>query len=211
MVARHRRVGDQTVLTFKLAEEPWEWEQVYALNYRTFVEEIPQHSPNPERRLVDRLLAGSSCYIALDGRRLIGMVAIAGERPFSLDRKLPDLDRHLPPGARLCEIRLLAVPEDQRGGLVFAGLFRKLLHHSRAHGYDLAVISATERQIQLYHHIGFEPFGPPLGTPEARYQGMFLTWDRLCPSAFRLLAQEAAAATGGAHSTPTVSTPRSAP
>ena len=38
----------------KLAETPAEREQVHRLNYETFVEEIPQHAPNPERRLVDR-------------------------------------------------------------------------------------------------------------------------------------------------------------
>src|SRR3954447_4807938 len=58
-----------TSLQVKVASEDWELEQVYALNYRTFVEEIPQHSPNEERRLVDRLLARSVCYVGLEGRR----------------------------------------------------------------------------------------------------------------------------------------------
>jgi predicted N-acetyltransferase YhbS len=177
-------------LSFKVAEEPWEFEQVYGLNYRTFVEEIPQHEPNAERRLVDRLLAGSTCFVALEGRRVVGMVAIRGERPFSLDRKLPDLDRYLPAGARPCEVRLLAVPPDRRGGLVFAGLFRRLLQHARERGYDVAVISAALSQIRLYRHVGFEPFGPPLGTSGAPYQGMLLTWELLTPSGFRLLEAE---------------------
>ena len=73
-----------TNLRIKIASEPWELEQVYGLNYRTFVEEIPQHSPNEERRLVDQRLERSDCYVCLDGRRLRGMVAVCGQRPFSL-------------------------------------------------------------------------------------------------------------------------------
>lgn len=171
---------------FKTAEEPWEWEQIYRLNYRTFVDEIPQHAPNEERRLVDALLARSLPIIALEGDRVVGMVAICGERPFSLDRKLEDLDSYLPPGLEPCEIRLLAVEPDRRGGPVFAGLLGALLQVAREKGYDSAVISAAERQLRLYRHLGFEPFGPPLGTAEARFQGMYITWDRLRASALKL-------------------------
>ena len=178
-------------LRIKIASEPWELEQVYGLNYRTFVEEIPQHSANEERRLIDRRLERSDCYVCLDGRRLRGMVAICGERPFSLDAKLGDLDSHLPRHERPCEIRLLAVEKDDRGGQVFAALMAALVRHSRQRGYDLAVLSGAQSQLRLYRHIGCVPFGPPLGTEAARYQGMYLTWDRLSPSLLRL-AQELA-------------------
>ena len=32
---------------FKFATEDWEFEEIHRLNYKTFVEEIPQHPPNP--------------------------------------------------------------------------------------------------------------------------------------------------------------------
>lgn len=174
-------------VVFAVARDPVVLEQVYGLNYRTFVEEIPQHRPRAERRLVDSLLAESTCLVALDGETLVGMVAISGRRPFSLDRKLPDLDRYLPPGLRPCEIRLLAVERHRRGGAIFAGLLRELVRHSAAAGYDVAVISGTERQLRLYRHMGFRPFGPRLGTPEAPFQGMMLTWDRLRGAELRVL------------------------
>jgi hypothetical protein len=41
-------------LVFKVASEDSEFEQIHRLNYRTFVEEIPQHGPNPDCTLVDR-------------------------------------------------------------------------------------------------------------------------------------------------------------
>jgi len=36
-----------TELIFKIASEDWEFEQIHRLNYRTFVDEIPQHAPIP--------------------------------------------------------------------------------------------------------------------------------------------------------------------
>lgn len=186
-------VGREDDLVIKIAKEPWELEQVYELNYSTFVEEIPQHTPNSERRLVDRLMAESTCFICLGSTRLQGMVAICDHRPFSLDRKLPDLDSYLPARSTPCEIRLLAVREERRGGLVFARLFRELVCHSKENGYDLAVISAAASQERLYRHIGFVPFGPPLGSPEARFQGMYLTWQNLRGSALRLLERRSGA------------------
>lgn len=176
-------------LFFKVASQPWEFEQVSQLNYQTFVEEIPQHSPNPNKILVDRLLAKSICVVCLEGRHLLGMVAVCGERPFSLDAKLPNLDSYIPPGSHPCEIRLLAVREERRGGAVFGGLLGFLLRYCRRAGYDLGLISATARQMKLYRHLGFQPFGPPLGSDRAPYQGMSITWGTLRQSA-RLLASE---------------------
>lgn len=174
-------------LVFTVARDPSVLEQIYDLNYRTFVEEIPQHEPSAERRLVDALLADSTCFVALEGETLVGMVAISGRRPFSLDRKLPDLDRYLPPGLQPCEIRLLAVEPSRRGGAIFAGLLRELVRHSAAEGYGVAVISGAERRLPLYRHLGFRPFGPRLGTAEAPFQGMMLTWDRLRGAELRVL------------------------
>lgn len=182
-------MSDSLPWVFKLASEPWEFEAVCRLKYRTFVEEIPQHAANPERTLGDDRLAHSACYVCVAGHRLLGMVAISGVRPFSLDEKVPGLDSYLPPHERPCEIRLLAVEPEHRRGPVFGGLLACVLRHAQRERFDLAVISATDRQEHLYLHLGFMPFGPPLGTPEARYQGMYITWDRLVAST-NLLEQE---------------------
>src|SRR5258705_12712928 len=44
-------------LRFKIAGDNWEFEAVHRLNYKTFVEEIPQHARNPDQRLVDKFHA----------------------------------------------------------------------------------------------------------------------------------------------------------
>ena len=85
-------------LVFKLATEDWEFEQIHRLNYRTFVEEIPQHQPSAHQRLVDKFHAENTYLICLSHQKLVGMLAVRGQRPFSLDHKLPQLDSYLPPG-----------------------------------------------------------------------------------------------------------------
>lgn len=167
-----------TRLVFKVADTPEEFEAIHALNYRTFVEEIPQHAPNGERRLVDKFHAENTYLIALAGSQLAGMIALRARRPFSLHAKLTDLDDHLSPDRRWVEVRLLAVEREWRGSDVFAGLMRLLKREVTARGHDAAVVSATTRQRKLYEHLGFEPFGPLVGREGAWYQPMQVTLER---------------------------------
>ena len=164
-------------LTFKIATEPWEFEQIHALNYRTFVEEIPQHLPNSEQKLVDKFHEQNTYIICLSDQKVVGMIAIRGERPFSLDAKLDNLDSYLPPGKSICEIRLLSIEPSYRSARVFAGLISKGVEYGVPQGYDLAIMSGTTRQQRLYKHIGCVPFGPPVGRAGAMYQPMYLTLD----------------------------------
>jgi len=165
-------------LVYKIASEPREFELIHALNYRTFVEEIPQHHANAGRRLVDRFHSENTYIVCLADQELAGMVALRGTRPFSLDAKLSDLQSYLPQNARPCEVRLLAVEPRYRNTGVLAGLVRRLARIARLRHYDLALISGTTRQLKLYRHFGFVPFGPRVGTAGAEYQPMMLTLER---------------------------------
>lgn len=162
-------------LVFKVASEPWEFEQIHRLNYETFVEEIPQHGPNGEGALVDRFHEQNKYIVCVSGRAVLGMVCVREQRPFSLEQKIPDLWSYLPPAKNVCEVRLLATRAERRNGRVFAGLTKALSAHCLEREYDLAIISGTTRQLKLYRHMGFVPFGPLIGTPEAPYQPMYLT------------------------------------
>src|SRR5437660_6332207 len=162
-------------LVFKFATEDWEFEEIHRLNYKTFVEEIPQHKASPAHRLVDKLHAENTYLICLRGRKLAGMLAVRGNRPFSLDQKVENLDSYLPNGRKLCEIRLLAVEKKFRGAQVLQGILALLWQHGIEKGYDLAIISGTPRQFRLYQHLGFVPFGPVVGSGEAQFQPMYVT------------------------------------
>ncbi len=171
-------MNPQEPLVFKVATEDWEFEQIHRLNYRTFVEEIPQHQASPTQRLVDKFHAENTYLICLSNQKLAGMLAVRGYRPFSLDQKLPDLDLHLPPGRTICEIRLLAIEKKfrgARGGQVLQGILALLWQHGVEKGYDLAIISGTTRQQRLYQHLGFVPFGPLVGSGDAQFQPMYVT------------------------------------
>lgn len=176
---------------YRVATEPLEFEQIFQLAYDTFVEEIPQHQPNPDRRHVDRFHDENTYLIAKDGDEVVGMLAIRGDRPFSLDEKLGNVDPYLPAGRSVCELRLLAVRRDYRRGNVFRGLIDLLVTHGRARGFDLAIISGTLRQEKLYSHLGFVPFGRRVGTADAPFQPMYLTFE-----AFQAKAPTIAAAAG---------------
>jgi aspartate aminotransferase-like enzyme len=168
----------QEPLVFKFANEDWEFEQIHRLNYKTFVEEIPQHQPSASPRLVDKFHAENTYLICLQNQKLAGMLAVRGNRPFSLDQKLPNLDSYLPPGRTICEIRLLAIEKKFRGtrsGQILQGILALLWQHGVEKGYDLAIISGTTRQFKLYQHLGFVPFGPLVGAGEAQFQPMYVT------------------------------------
>jgi aspartate aminotransferase-like enzyme len=160
---------------FKIATEPDEFEQIHRLNHATFAGEIPQHAPQADGRLVDKFHAENTYLIGVREGRVIAMIALRRRRPFSLDAKLPDLDRWLPPGRRLIEMRLLSVLPAHRNGPVLAQLLLFAARHSLARGDDLAVISGALKRVPLYRAVGFEAFGPVVGAGEAWFQPMQLT------------------------------------
>jgi aspartate aminotransferase-like enzyme len=173
-------------LVCKIAQTPDEIEQIHRINYQTFVEEIPQHSPNPEHRLVDRFHAENLYLIVKHGSRVIGMMALRDKRPFSMDAKVSDFERYLPPHEKAVEMRLLAVERDFRGGATFRMMMDAGFTLAQENGWDLVVISAAVRQLKLYRHIGFEPFGALVGTEEAPFQPMYLRAARARLSRARL-------------------------
>jgi aspartate aminotransferase-like enzyme len=169
---------EQHTLTYKIASEPEEMEQIYKLNYETFVEEIPQHERNHSHRLIDKFDRENIYFIAKYEDEVIGMITVRANRPFSLDQKFDNLDEYLPKGANPCEVRLLSVKKRFRKSRVFYQLVNLLVSYCLEKDYNMALISGTDRQIKLYKKIGFESFGPMVGTKEAMFQPMYLTLEK---------------------------------
>ena len=162
-------------LEFKQADEPWEFEEISQLNYASFVEEVPQHPSNDDGVLVDRFHDENTYFICRRLRELVGMICVRDRRPFSLDEKLGSLEDYLPQaeGARICEVRLLAVRPDMRRSRVLTGLLTMMARYCQEGGYDYVVMSGRVSQQRLYEHIGFIPFGPVVGDEDAPYQPMY--------------------------------------
>jgi len=162
-------------ITYKIASTQQEFEQIHRLNYKTFVEEIPQHHHNQEQRLVDRYHAQNTYLIACDQGEVVGMIAVRDQRPFSLDHKLEQLDDYLPECQSMCEIRLLAVDKKYRRSRTFFGIAQYMADYCLQKNYDMVIMSGTVRQLKLYRQMGFVPFAQLVGAGEALYQPMFLT------------------------------------
>ena len=169
-------------IVVKFAETESELIQVHKLNYETFVEEIPQHEENQTRVLVDKLHEKNKYIIALIGEEVVGMVAVNDERPFSLDLKIPDIEKHLPAFNKALEIRLLSVKPHKRGGKIFFLLARKIVEWGHELNYNLVLISGTTRQIKLYEKIGFTGFYKLIGKDDALYQPMYLEVNKFIES-----------------------------
>ncbi len=163
-------------LLYKIAETPAEFEQIHALNYRTFVEEIPQHERNESHRLIDKFHDENTYIICKKDDQLIGMIAIRSKRPFSLDGKIGPVEKQLPIQVENpVEIRLLAIEPVYRNGRAFLGMTQALVRYCLKVGYDAALISGTVREQKLYGQLGFLPFAQMTGTAEAAFQPMYLT------------------------------------
>ncbi|WP_396202009.1 GNAT family N-acetyltransferase [Gemmatimonas sp.] len=170
---------------------------IHALNYRTFVEEIPQHAPNATRRQVDRFHDENVYAVYEVNGRIVGMISGRTQRPFSLDQKLGRVDDYLPVGRTPVEMRLLAVEPEFRASRVFAQLVGFMSQYFLANGFDLGIMSGTTRQLRLYRHLGFHAFGPLIGTEAAAYQPMYITAEEVLawPDALKEGGEELRAAT----------------
>ncbi|PID04679.1 MULTISPECIES: aminotransferase class V-fold PLP-dependent enzyme [unclassified Sporosarcina] len=158
---------------YRLAVLPQDAERIHQLNYRAFVEEIPQHASNEQRLLVDPFHEENTYIVCLKENEIVGMLALRSTRPFSLDKKIGPIEGWLEQKPQYpVEIRLLVVDRAHRSGRAFFGLMQGLVNWCKQAGYDAAVISGTVRELKLYRHMGFEPFANPVGTKEAKYVPM---------------------------------------
>ena len=166
-------------LAFKQADSAAEIEQIHALNHATFVREIPQHDDLGDGRLVDKFHDKNLYFVALRGERVVGMLSLHDQPPFSIASRLPDPAILSGPGIRPLEVRLLAIRPDERASTVFGGLAWSVLQHVRHSGHTHLFISGFEDRLSLYEGLGFEAIGPAVGPAEARFVPMCLPVARM--------------------------------
>jgi aspartate aminotransferase-like enzyme/N-acyl-L-homoserine lactone synthetase len=160
---------------FKRAETTDEIEQVHQLNHRTFVGELQQYADDGAGRLVDKFHHKNVYFIALRDDRVVGMIGVHGEPPFSVASRLPEpaiLER---PGVRPVEVRLLAVDPAERNGPIAYGMMALFYEYASAHHYTDVYISAVAERTSLYEGIGFRPIGPPVACGQASFVPMTIS------------------------------------
>lgn len=156
-----------------------EFEQIYKLNYETFVEEIPQHKVNKNKRLIDKYHRKNKYLIAKKNNEVLGMICYNSIRPFSLDQKLDNLDKYLPSYSKVVEVRLFAVTKTSRNGVIAYRLLKHCINLLLEQGFDLALISGTVQKLKFFRKIGLVPFGPTVGKNNVMFQPMYVTLKNL--------------------------------
>src|SRR5262249_21626194 len=149
-------------------------------NYRTFVEEIPQHSPTSGGALVDKFHEKNAYLIGLNGDNVVAMSSAHDEEPFSIAERLPDPTVLTSPGTRSLEVRLLAIEPSERNNVVlFFGLMYVIYEYARKNGYTHLFISAYSDRVSLYKKLGFSPLGPAVTGGAASFIPMVLKLDEM--------------------------------
>jgi aspartate aminotransferase-like enzyme len=164
---------------FKMAETKQEFEQIHRLNYQTFVGEIPQHADTGAGVLVDKFHTKNAYFIVLRDGRVVGMVSLHDQPPFSIADRLSDPGILTRPGTRPLEVRLLAIEPDERNSHLFFGLVNVLYDYALRHGYTHMFISGVVERQDMYERLGFVPLGPAVGSGRASFIPMVLTVGQL--------------------------------
>lgn len=164
---------------FKRAEHRHEFEQIHKLNYQTFVNEIPQHQDTGAGTLVDKFHQKNVYFVVLKDDRVVGMISVHDQPPFSIADRLSDPSILTGPGTRSLEIRLLAVEPEERNTNVFFGLIYLLYRFCRDQGYTNLFISGVEDRQAMYEEIGFQPIGPAVKCGPTAFVPMMMVFDRL--------------------------------
>jgi len=164
---------------FKVADRPDELAQLHALNWRTFVREVPQHHDPGGDQLVDKFHDKNLYFVALCDGRVVGMLAVHDQPPFSIAEKLDDPKVLAGLGPRPLEVRLLAVEPEHRHSLALGGLGWVMLQHARAQGHSHLLISGFVDRLRMYERMGFRALGPPVRRGGVDFVPMVAHVDRM--------------------------------
>jgi len=161
---------------------PGDEDAIAMLLHRTFVEELGQHAAHENGRHVDKFHDRNRYFVAEQDGRLIGMVALNPEAPFSVAQRLPaDGPGMEELSDRPLEIRLWCVAPEWRGSALSFRLMAAVHEAALADGFRELWISAIEDQLPLYARLGFRALGPAIPQGEAKFTPMRLRLDELPP------------------------------
>jgi N-acyl-L-homoserine lactone synthetase len=147
-------------VVFKEADTDSEIQQVHRLNHLTFAEELGQHPATPEGFLVDRFHARNRYMVAVENGKVVGMISVHDQPPFSIQKRMPGGLDPLERFARPCEVRLLAIERGARRGMILAGLFWRVYDYAKKSLHSHMLISGVQERLAMYKALGFEELGP---------------------------------------------------
>jgi aspartate aminotransferase-like enzyme len=172
----------------KWAETDEEFAQIHRLNYQTFVGEIPQHPDPGTGVLIDKFHHKNRYLIALKDGRVVAMLGVHDQPPFSIADRLPDPALIQAPGMRPLEVRLLAIEPAERNTPLLMVLLYHLYTEAQASGHSHLLISGVAQRAGMYERLGFVPLGPAVACGQAAFVPMMLTVGQLSVRAQRIKA-----------------------
>jgi len=156
-------------VVFKPATTAEELGQVHRLNHKTFAEELGQYEVSESGALVDRFHGANRYFVAKSGDAVIGMISINSTAPFSIEKRLRNPAAMLRTIPGPSEVRLLAIKNEARGGIVLAGLFWQVYAEARRQGRSHLLISGIADRAEMYRALGFRDLGAAVPSGAASY------------------------------------------
>lgn len=176
-------------IQYKEAATAEEMEQIHCLNHEVFAEEIGQHPPTRDRRLIDKYHARNRYFIAVKASLLVGMISVHDGPEFSIESRLTDLSILRAMRAPL-EVRLLAIRPEFRMRSVLLGLLWEVWKYAVGHDYSHLLISGIVERVPMYEKLGFQAMGKPVPCGAAAFVPMRLgvthppiqiaEWENMC-------------------------------
>jgi histidinol-phosphate/aromatic aminotransferase/cobyric acid decarboxylase-like protein/N-acyl-L-homoserine lactone synthetase len=134
---------------------------IHELRHRVYAEELGQHLPNAEGRLVDGLDGDNVYLVAARGADRFGFVSVtppwAGR--YALDKYLNRAELPLLDEADVFEVRLLTVEPDARAGAAGALLMYAALRWIASRGGRRVVAMGRADLLGMYRAAGLRPVG----------------------------------------------------
>ncbi|MFE9839125.1 aminotransferase class I/II-fold pyridoxal phosphate-dependent enzyme [Streptomyces sp. NPDC005551] len=134
---------------------------IHELRHRVYAEELGQHAPNSEGRLVDGLDGDNVYLVAARGADRVGFVSVtppwAGR--YGLDKYLTRAELPLLDEADVFEVRLLTVEPQARTGAAGALLMYAALRWIASRGGRRVVAMGRSDLVDMYRAAGLRPVG----------------------------------------------------
>ncbi|MEU6682975.1 histidinol-phosphate transaminase [Streptomyces sp. NPDC046832] len=136
---------------------PW----IHELRHRVYAEELGQHAPHAQGRLVDGLDGDNVYLVAARGAERVGFVSVTPPwvGRYGLDKYLTRAELPLLDEADVFEVRLLTVEPDARSGAAGALLMYAALRWIASRGGRRVVAMGRADLIGMYRAAGLRPVG----------------------------------------------------
>jgi predicted N-acetyltransferase YhbS len=161
-------------VAFRQAVTEEDFKRIARLNHAVFAAEIGQHAVRRDGVLVDKFHHKNVYFVAEAGGEIVGLVTAHWKPPYSVEDRCPGFYDLIPRGARIAEVRLLAVHRSCRKSTIATGLIVQVARFLEQQKMDFVVISGIVQQQRMYRRLGFQPLGPAVRSGNAEYIPMIV-------------------------------------